>query len=119
MKRRRAFGGPAVALALVTATSCGSGSDAVCLRTDTGEVCADGGEGRIEFSGSGLEPGSEVRIENDMTDPLTLIVEADGSLDPDGTVGVMSLFADTEFTFTLTATDDQGDPIVGDITLST
>ena len=115
---RRTVGGLAAAVALGT-TGCESGSEAVCLRSDAGEVCAEGGDGRIEFSGSGLAPGSEVRIENDMTDPLTLIVEADGSLEPGGTVGVMSLFADTEFTFTLTATDDQGDPIVGDITLST
>ena len=115
--KRRAFGG--LALALVTATSCGSGSDAVCLRSDAGEVCAEGGEGRIEFSGRGLEPGSEVQFENDLTDPFTFTVEADGSLDPGGTVGVMSLFAGTEFTFTVTATDDQGELIVGDITVST
>ncbi len=108
-----------VALALGPSTGCGSGSDALCLRSDAGEVCAEGGDGRIEFSGSGLAPGSEVRLENDLTDPVTLTVEADGSLDPGGTVGVMSLFADTEFTFTVTATDDQGAAIVGDITVST
>ena len=34
-------------------------------------------------------------------------------------MGVLALFVGTEFTFTVTATDDQGDPIVGDITVST
>jgi hypothetical protein len=109
----------ACALAVMVATGCGSESGIVCLRSDAGEVCVEGGDGRIEFSGRGLEPGSEVRVENDRTDPLTLTVEPDGSLDPGGTAGFLSLSADTEVTFTVTATDDQGDPIVGDIMLST
>jgi hypothetical protein len=91
----------------------------VCLSSESGQVCAAGGDGRIKFSGSGLEPGSEVRLANDMTDPLTLEVEPDGSLDPNGMVGFLSFFADTEVTFTVTATDDQGEPIAGDITVST
>lgn len=112
---RRAIGG----LALATATGCGSGGDAVCLHSDGGEICAEGGDGRIEFSGSGLEPGSEVQLDNDELGPIALPVDADGSLDIEGSVGVLALFAGTEFTFTVTATDDRGEPIVGDITVST
>lgn len=106
------------AVSLISLAGC-AGGDAVCLSSESGEVCADGGDGGIEFSGSGLEPGSEVRLVNDMTDPLTLTVESDGSLDPNGTVGFLSFFADTEVTFTVTATDERGEPIVGDITVST
>ena len=91
----------------------------MCLRSDVGEVCAEGGDGRIEFCGIGLEPGSEVQFDNDQLGPIALPVDADGSLDIEGSVGVLALFAGTEFTFTVTATDDQGDPIVGDITVST
>jgi len=118
---RRTVGGLglAVAVALGAATGCGSGGDAVCLRSDAGEVCAEGGDGRIEFRGSGLEPGSEVQFDNDELGPIALPVDADGSLDIEGSVGVLALFAGTEFTFTVTATDDQGDLIVGDITVST
>jgi hypothetical protein len=117
--KRRTVGGLAGALALGVATACGSGTDAVCVRSDVGEVCGEGGDGRIEFSGSGLEPGSEVWFDNDELGPIALPVEADGSLRDDGTVGVLALVAGTEFTFTVTATDDQGNPIVGDITVST
>jgi hypothetical protein len=117
--RRRTAGLAAGAVALVVATGCGSGSDAECVRSDAGEVCAEGGDGRIEFTGSGLEPGSEVQFDNEELGPIALPVDADGSLDIDGSVGVVALFAGTEFTFTVTATDDQGDPVVGDITVST
>lgn len=116
--RRRAVG-LAGAIAFGTATGCGSGSDAMCLRSDAGEVCAEGGDGRIEFSGSGLEPGSEVQFDNEELGPIALPVDADGSLDSEGGVGLLALLVDTEFTFTVTATDDQGDPIVGEITVST
>ena len=38
---RRTVVGAVVALALGAATGCRSGSDAVCLRSDAGEVCAN------------------------------------------------------------------------------
>jgi hypothetical protein len=88
----------------------------VCVLSDVGEVCAEGGDGRVEFSGRDLEPGSEVRFDNDELGPIAFSVEADGAL---GSVGVLALVAGTEFTFTVTAIDDQGNPIVGDITVST
>jgi hypothetical protein len=108
-----------VSVALVVATGCGSGSAAVCLSSDAGEVCADGGDGRVKFGGTGLEPGSTVQIDNDDVGRLVLEVDADGSLDPNGMVGVLALFAGTEFTFVVTAIDDRGEPIAGDITVST
>ena len=58
-------------------------------------------------------------MENDQVGPVVLVAEADGSLDPNGTTGVMALFDGTEFTFAVTAVDDQGDTIAGDITVST
>jgi len=115
----RVAGGLAGVLSVVAATGCGSDSGTMCLRSDAGEVCAEGGDGRIEFSGSGLEPGSEVVFDNAELGPIALPVDADGSLEIDGTVGVLALFAGNEFTFAVTATDDQGAPIVGDITVST
>ena len=117
--RRGPFAVVGGAALLASTAGCGSGNDAVCLSSDVAEVCADGGDGGVVFSGSGLEPGSEVRMENDQVGPVVLVVGADGSLGPDGSVGLVSLFADTEFTFTVAAIDDQGDPIVGDITVST
>ncbi|HUS41331.1 MAG TPA: hypothetical protein VMY16_01575 [Ilumatobacteraceae bacterium] len=117
--RRRPFVSVLATAVIVALTACSSGSDAVCVASESGEVCADGGDGQITFRGRGLEPGSEVRMENDKVGPIVLLAEADGSLDPNGTTGVMALFAGTEFTFTVTATDDQGAPIVGDLTVST
>jgi hypothetical protein len=106
-------------LVVGAATACGSGSDAVCLSSGAGEVCAERGDGRIEFSGSGLEPGSEVQIDNEELGPLTLTVDDDGSLDTAGTVGVVALFAGTEFIFIVTATDGRGEAIAGELTVST
>jgi hypothetical protein len=104
---------------MIVGAACSTGSDAVCLSGGSGEVCADGSGGSIQFSGSGLEPGSEVRLESDELGPVVLRVDADGALDPTGAAGVLVLFSGTEFTFTVSATDDRGDPIVGDITVST
>jgi hypothetical protein len=101
------------------AVACGGASASVCISSESGEVCADGGDGRITFSGEGLEPGSTVQIDNDRLGPLSLDVDADGRLDPNGMVGVLALFADTEFTFDVAATDDEGAPIAGEITVST
>jgi hypothetical protein len=117
--RGRRFATLLVAAALAVASGCGAASDAVCLASEAGEVCADGGDGSIQFSGKGLEPGSTVQIENDPVGPITLEVDADGSVDTNGMVGVLALFAGTEFTFAVTATDDQGELIVGDITVTT
>lgn len=71
------------------------------------------------FSGGGLEPGSEVRLESDELEAIILRATADGDLDPNGAVGVMAVFAGTEFTFSVDAIDAQGDPIEGEITVST
>jgi hypothetical protein len=94
---RRAVGG----LALAAATGYGSGGDAMCLRSDAVEVCAEGGDGRIEFRGTGLEPGSEVQFDNDQLGLIALPVDTAGSLDIEGSVGVLALFAGTEFTITV------------------
>ncbi len=117
--RCRAIGGAVGALALGAATACGAVSDAVCVSSDVGEICAERGEGRIAFSGTGLEPGSEVQIDNEELGPITLVVDDDGTLDTAGAVGVVALFAGTEFTFTVTATDGRGDPLAGELTVST
>ena len=65
------------AVTLVIESGCSSGSDAVCVSSDAGEVCADGSDGSITFSGTGLEPGSEVRMENDQVGPVVLVAEAE------------------------------------------
>ncbi len=111
--------GLAVGVMVLVGAACSAGADAVCLSNGSGDVCADGSSGSIEFSGSGLEPGSQVRLTSDELDPVVLRVGADGGLDQGGTTGVLALFSGTEFTFAVSATDDQGNPIVGDITVST
>ncbi len=109
----------AVGAMILVGAACGAGSDAACLSSGSGEVCADGSSGSIEFSGSGLEPGSQVRLESDELGPIVLRVDGDGGLDPAGAAGVVALFSGTDFTFAVSAVDDQGNPIVGDITVST
>ena len=108
-----------VGAVMLVGAACSEGSDAVCLTSGSGDVCADGSDGSIEFSGSGLEPGSEVRLESDELGPVVLRVDADGGLDPTGAAGVLALFSGTEFTFAVSAVDVEGNPIVGDITVST
>jgi hypothetical protein len=117
--RRRAIVGVVGALALGAATACGDASDAVCLSSDVGELCAERGDGRIEFSGTGLKPGSEVQIDNEELGPITLVVDDDGTLDTAGAVGALALFSGTEFSFTVTATDGRGGPLAGELTVST
>lgn len=109
----------AVGVGLLLTQACDSAGDSVCVSSDTGEVCADGSSGSIKFSGSGLEPGSEVRLESDELEPIVLRATADGELDPNGAVGVMAMFAGTEFTFSVVAIDAQGDSIEGDLVVST
>jgi hypothetical protein len=90
----------------------------VCLSSEAGEVCAEGGDGQVQFSADGLEAGSEVRIESDEFGSVVYTVGADGSLADAGAQGLMSFVAGTEFSFAVTATDAQGEPILGNITVS-
>jgi hypothetical protein len=104
-----------VAVASIT-VSCGS--DAVCVSTDVGEVCADSSDGRIEFSGRGLDPESDVVIDSARLGQSVYSVGADGTLDAGGSIGVLSLFTDTEFTFTVAAVDADGEPLSGEIVIA-
>ena len=97
--------------------SCGS-DDAVCVSTDVGEVCADSSDGRIEFSGRGLDPESDVTIDSAQLGPSIYDVAADGTLDAGGSIGVLSFFADTEYTFTVSAVDADGEPLSGEIVIT-
>ena len=98
-------------------SGCGAGSSAVCVSNDVATVCADASNGGIGFRGRGLEPGSDVRIDNPDVGPIVRQVGTDGSFEPDG-MGVLSVFADTEFTFVVSGIDANGDPIEGDIVIT-
>lgn len=104
-----------VGVASIT-VSCGS--DAVCVSTDVGEVCAESSDGRIEFSGRGLDPESDVVIDSARLGPSVHGVGADGTLDAGGSIGVLSLFAGTEYNFTVWAVDADGDPLSGEIVIT-
>ena len=109
------------ALAVVAALGlpgCGSGTSSICLTNDFGEVCADGSDGPVKFSGSVLTPGSDALIDHQEMGMSTYQVGADGSFDPD-IRGVVSVFADTEFTFMISATDADGDLFEGEISVET
>jgi len=88
------------------------------VSNDVGKVCGDASNGGIEFSGRGLEPGSDVRLDNPDVGPIVMQVGPDGSFEPDGR-GVLSVFADTAFTFVVSAIDANGDSIEGDIVITT
>ena len=99
-------------VAAMTAVVAGCGSDdAVCVSSEVGEVCADT-DGSITFSGRGLQPGSEITIDHPEVGPIERVADADGGFGP-GSGGVLSFVADTEFTFTVSAIDADGDPLEG------
>jgi hypothetical protein len=107
----------AVTVASIT-VSCGSDDDAVCVSTDVGEVCADSSDGGIEFSGRGLDPRSDVVIDSAPLGQSVYGVGTDGTFGAGGSIGVLSLFADTEFTFTVWAVDADGEPLSGEIVIT-
>ena len=101
--------------AVVTAAGCGSDGDAACVSTEVGEVCANS-DGSITFRGSGLQPDSDVSIDNPDFGPTVYGVDADGEFGSEGR-GVLSLVTDTEFAFTVSAVDADGEPLEGVIVI--
>ena len=93
---------------------CGSDDAARCLSSDRGEVCADGSDGSVEFRGSGLEPDSEVVVDHPGPGDSRFVVESDGTFQPNGRA-FMTFVAGTTTTFTISATDADGNPIEGEI----
>jgi hypothetical protein len=114
-RTRRSLLGVAVMTAAVAAAGCSSDDDAVCVSNEVGEVCAES-DGSITFSGSGLLPSSDVSIDNPEVGPAAYVVDADGKIGSEG-LGYLSLFADTEFTFTVSAVDADGEPLQGVIVI--
>jgi hypothetical protein len=106
--------------ALLVMVGCGSGNSETCISNDVGQVCANGDDGRVTFSGQGLEPGSEIELVGPDETPVMLPVGADGTFDTEsGALGFLHVFADTELTFVVSATDDRGDRLEGQLTVST
>jgi hypothetical protein len=104
---------------MLVVTGCGSDREAVCVSNDVGEVCADSQNGGITFSGEGLKPGSEIQMIGPDDEAFVIDVGPDGSFEPgSGSVGYLSVVADTEFTFNVAAIDTNGDAFEGDITIS-
>lgn len=108
----------AFVVALTIVSSCGSDGSAVCVSNDVAEVCADNSNGSIVFSGSGLEPESDVRIDSTTVGSDVYRVGADGTFEPGGR-GVLSAFDGALLTFTISGVDTNGDPIQGDIVITT
>ena len=103
----------------VMVSGCASDGQAVCYSNDVATVCADESDGRITFSGTGLEPGSEVRVTSDDFDPTNFSVDADGSFDQDGSgTGYLSGIPGT-LLFSVSGTDTTGGSLSGDITVET
>ena len=105
------------AAGVILVGSCGFGDSAECLKSEVGEVCADNADGSIQFSGSGLQPDSAVLIEHPELGLSVYEVDDDGTFEPNGG-GVVSLVVETPFTFSITATDAEGQLIAGDIDIS-
>ena len=91
----------------------------MCVSNDVGDVCADESNGAIVFSASGLAPGSEIQVVGPDEHSISLQIGGDGSYAPRaGSLGFLSGYANTEFTFTVTATGSHGDQLEGDIVIS-
>ena len=103
------------ALAAVLIVAACSSDSARCVSNHVGEVCANPNDGAVNFRGDGLLPGSEVVVGETVVGPLKYTVGDDGSFDPGSSSGVMAVFADTEFTFDVTATDADGNALTGQI----
>lgn len=108
----------ATSVSVLAVSACASES-AECVSNDVGEVCADTDDGAINFRGDGLLPGSEVLYVSPMLEPIKFIADADGLFDPGNRAGAISAFADTVFTFDVTAIDADGNPLTGQIEIST
>ena len=99
--------------------ACADDNPRACVSNDVGEVCAEQDDSSIRFNGQGLSPGSVVRYVSPLLEPITFTADPDGAFDPGNTTGVISVVADTVFTFDVSATDAGGSPLVGQIEIST
>lgn len=107
------------ALAALT-SGCGDDATVECVSNEVGEVCARA-DGAITFSAEGLEPGSGVEFANDTVGPITFTADDEGSFGTDRAardVGVLSFIVGTEFIFDVTATDSDGQPLIGQIVIA-
>ncbi len=87
---------------LVVLAACSDSSSRSCVSSGDAEVCAVSSDGSIQFSVSGLEPGSDLTIDSDVGDPATYPVGPDGGVGGgDGAIGFLSLFSGTEVVFTV------------------
>ncbi len=117
MARRRRIALTSAALASVLLVGgCASKRSSQCLSNEIGTVCADV-DGSITFRGSDLEPGSEVVIDHPDLGSSVYPVGDDGTFDPGGT-GVLSYVAGTSLTFTISATDADGEQLGGQIVVT-
>jgi len=107
---------PVVLVGATALAGCGS-SSARCLTSDVGEVCADGSGGSVEFSGSGLEPGSDVTVNHPELGDSIFTADADGSFEPGGR-GFLSFVSGVDSVFTISAIDSEGTPIDGTIVVT-
>ena len=96
---------------------CAADDSAVCLTNERAEVCATPAEGAVEFSGSGLAPGTEVLIDHPVVGASVYRVGDDGTFDPAGR-GVLSFVAGTPLTFTVAAIDSDGQSLEGQLVVT-
>jgi len=107
----------AALISVAVLNACGSGDAARCLSSDRGEVCADDSNGSVTFSGSGLDPDSEVVVNHPELGDSSFVVGRDGTFEPNGG-GFLAFVAGTMITFTVTAVDADGVPIEGEIVVT-
>lgn len=102
----------------VALAGCSSGGSSQCLSSDSGEVCADNSDGSVKFSGSGLDPDSDVVVNHPELGDSTFVVDDNGAFEPDGG-GFLAFVAGTTIAFTISAVDAEGTPITGQIVVTT
>lgn len=115
---RRLFVALMSSAAILNTAACSSAS-VECVSNDVGEVCAQVDDDAINFRGDGLLPGSEVVVHENVVGPTVFTADDHGSFDPGSSRGLMSAFADAEFIFEVFAVDAGGNPLTGQITIST
>ena len=114
MRKRHPYLSVAALISVALLNSCGSGDAAQCLSSETGEVCADDSNGSVKFSGSGLDPDSEVVVNHPELGDSSFVVESDRTFEPNGG-GFLTFVAGTTITFRISAVDADGMPIKGEI----
>jgi hypothetical protein len=94
---------------------CSNASNAKqCVSAGDAEVCGTPDGGAVEFTASGLEPGSTVTFTEPRTGSSEIVVSESGGFDGKG--GLLSASGSYAGTISVAATAADGTALVGDLT---